>query len=258
MLPPKEGACEAKHATEEALALDTSSAEAHVSMAAVQLFFEWNWASTELELQSALDLSPSDSSAQALFAHYAAARGWAEHAISSARRALDVDPMSPVAHVDLAWAYLLARDYSKALDQSLSIQAMDMDVPLGRVYLAQVYQCMGKHEKAVKEMERTMADGDTPAPMLAMLGHAYGLAGITRAARQVLHQMKELASRCYVSPYDWAVLHIGLGENDVALQCLRQALKERSPRMIWLNVEPAFDSLRENRGFQSIVRRLGL
>jgi TolB-like protein/Flp pilus assembly protein TadD len=259
MLPPKEGAFEAKHAAERALALDTSLAEAHLSMAAVQLFFHWNWASTELELQSAVDLSPNHSAAQALFTHYAAARGWAQHAILSARRALDLDPMSPVAHLDLAWAYLLARDYSKALEQSLSIQAMDMNVPLARVYLAQIYQCMGKHETAVKEMEQAMAfDGDAPAPMLAMLAHAYGLAGITRGAREVLHQMKNLASRCYVSPYDWAVLYTGLGENAVALQWLRQALKERSPRVIWLSVEPAFDSLREDRRFQSLVRRLGL
>ena len=259
MLPPKEGASEAKHAAEQALALDTSLAEAHLSVAAIQLFFEWDWTSTEFELRKALDLSPSSSAAQALFTHYAAARGWTQHAIASARRALDLDPMSPVAHLDLAWAYLLARDYSKALDQSLSMQAMDMNVPLARVYLAQIFQCMGKHETAVKEMEKAMAfDGDTPAPILAMLGHAYGLAGTTRAAREVRHQMKELASRCYVSPYDWAVLHTGLRENDVALQCLRQALKERSPRAIWLGVEPAFDSLRDDRRFQRLINGLGL
>lgn len=86
------------------------------------------------------------------------------------------------------------------------------------------------------------------------LGSAEG----SEAAQEVLHQMKTLASRGYVSPYDWAVLHIGLDENGVALRYLEQALKERSPRVIWLNVEPAFDSLRANRRFQNIIRRLGL
>ena len=76
-----------------------------------------------------------------------------------------------------------------------------------------------------------------------MLGYAYGLAGRSGAARDVLHRMDELAKRCYVSPYDRAVLHTGLGEKDDALRYLRQALKERSPRVIWLNVEPAFDTL---------------
>jgi lipopolysaccharide biosynthesis regulator YciM len=136
---------------------------------------------------------------------------------------------------------------------------MDMNVPLAGVYLAQVYQCMGNHETAVKEMEKLMASGgDTPAPILAMLGHAYGLAGNTRAARGVLHQMKKFASRCYLSPYDWAVLHTGMGERDAALQSLQQASQERCPRVIWLNVEPAIDGLREDRRLQSLVRRLRL
>ena len=76
MLPPKEGASEAKHAAEKALALDPSLAEAHTSRAGVQLFFEWNWASAERALRSAMELSPSHSMAHALFTHYAAARGW--------------------------------------------------------------------------------------------------------------------------------------------------------------------------------------
>ena len=54
MLPPKEGASEAEHAAEKALALDPSLAEAHTSRAGVQLFFEWNWASAERALRSAM------------------------------------------------------------------------------------------------------------------------------------------------------------------------------------------------------------
>jgi hypothetical protein len=91
-----------------------------------------------------------------------------------------------------------------------------------------------------------------------MLGYAYGLAGKNRAALEVLHRMEELSKRCYVSSYDRAVLHTGLGEKDDALRCLRQALKERSPRVIWLKVEPTFDRLRGDRHFENMVLRLGL
>jgi tetratricopeptide (TPR) repeat protein len=250
---------EAKHAAEQALALDPLLPEAHVSMAGIHLFFEWNWVSAERALRRATELSPSHSSGHGLFTHYAVARGWAEHAIASARRALDLDPMSPVANVDLAWAYLLTRDYPKAIEQCLSILEMKVNFPLAHVYLSQVHQCTGNHEAAIQEIEKALpSDGDAPVPILAMLGYAYGLAGRRVAARDVLCEMDPLARRCYVSPYDRAVLHTGLGEKHEALRCLRQALTERSPRMIWLNVEPAFDSLRGDRQFQSIVRRLGL
>jgi TolB-like protein len=259
MLPPKEAATEAKHAAERALALDPLLAEAHLSMAAIQLFFEWNWASAERALKSAMDLSPSYSQAHSLFTHYAVARGWGEQAIASARRALDLDPTSAVVNVDLAWAYLLTREYPKALEQCLSILDMKFNFPLAHVYLGQVYLWMRKYEVAIQEIEKALPpDGDAPAPILAMLGYAYGLAGKNGAAREVLLRMEELSKRCYVSSYDWAVLHAGLGEKDDALQYLRQALKERSPRVIWLKVEPAFDSLRGDRHFENMVLRLGL
>jgi TolB-like protein/Tfp pilus assembly protein PilF len=259
MVAPNEGASEARHAAEQALALDPSLPEAHTSMAGVHLFFDWQWSSAERALRTAMELSPSHSSAHSLFTHYAVARGWAEQAIASARRGLDLDPMSPVASVDLAWAYLLMRDYRRALDQSLSILDMGVNFPLAHVYLGQVYQHMGKHEAAIQETEKALpSDGDAPPPILAMLGYAYGLAGQTEAAREIFRRMEELASRCYVSSYDWAVLHTGLGEYDEALRCLGHALNQRSPRVIWLNVEPAFDSLRGDRRFQSIVRSLGL
>jgi tetratricopeptide (TPR) repeat protein len=259
MVRPREGATEARDAAEQALTLDPLLAEAHLTMAGVQLFFEWNWASAERSLRSAMELSPSQSLGHGLFAHYAVARGWAEHAIAAARRALDLDPMSPVANVDLAWAYLLMREYPKALEQCSSILDMDINFPLARVYLAQVYQCMGKHELAVHEMEKAVPSaGDVAAPILAMLGYTYGVAGATGAAREVLHRLEELAMRRYVSPYDRAVVHTGLGENEEALRFLREALKERSPRMIWLNAEPVFDSLRDDRRIQAIVRCLKL
>ena len=134
---------------------------------------------------------------------------------------------------------------------------MELNFPLAHIYLGQVYQCLGKHDMAIQEMERAMpVHGDAPAPLLAMLGHAYGLAGRTQAARQVLARMDELARRCYVSAYDQAVLRTGLGEHDDALRWLRRALEERSPRMIWLNVEPAFDTLRQDRRFERLCRRL--
>jgi DNA-binding winged helix-turn-helix (wHTH) protein/tetratricopeptide (TPR) repeat protein len=259
MLPPARAAAEARSAAAKARELDSSLPEAHISMAAVHLFLDWNWAATESALESALDLSPSAATAHGLFTHYAVARGWATLAISSARRALDLDPISPVASVDLAWAYLLTRDYPRALDQCLGILDMDVNFPLARIYLSQIYQCLGKHEAAIQEIERAVPpEGETPAPVLAMLGCAYGAAGATTAAHEVFQRMEMLASRSYVSSYDWAVLLTGLGATDDALRCLREAVKERSPRVIWVNVEPSFDALRERRQFQAVVRRVGV
>jgi Flp pilus assembly protein TadD len=68
--------------------------------------------------------------AQGLFTHYAAARGWCGEAIASARRALELDPMSAVMHTDLAWIYLLNGQYERAREQCLHSLNMEFNFPL--------------------------------------------------------------------------------------------------------------------------------
>src|SRR6185295_988020 len=109
-----------------------------------------------------------------------------------------------------------------------------------------------KYPEAIAEMEKALRDQETAAPILAMVGYAYGVAGKNREARDMLRRLEDLSKRSYVSPYDHAVLHTGLGATDDALRRLEQAMDERSPRVIWLNVEPAFDPLRGNPRFENM------
>jgi tetratricopeptide (TPR) repeat protein len=258
MLPPAEAESEGKKAAQQALALDPISAIAHVVMAAVHLFFDWNWPAVERAIQSALELS-SNSEVHGLFTHYALARGWGEQAVASQRRALDLDPLSATMNTDLAWAHLLNRDYKKALEVGLSTQRMKFSYPLTQVYICQAYLCLGQYEEAITEIEKIVPpDEDAPGPLLAMIGHAYGVAHRREAARAVISRMEDLSRRCYVASYDWAVVFAGWGDKQIALQRLERAFDDREPRVIWLNVEPAFDSIREDKAFQKLVERLQL
>jgi TolB-like protein len=258
MLPPEQAQAEAKPAAERALALAPLSAEAHVIMAANCLFFDWNWAATEGAILKAIELNPS-CEAHGLFAHYALARGWCEQAIVSQRRALDLDPMSATMSTDLVWAHLLSRDYGKAIELSLGAEGKQFNYPLMHFYLGQAYLCIGEYRKGIAEIERIVAPGEhASGPSLAMLGHAYGVAGKKSSSKEILSRMEELSRRSYVASYDWAVLHAGFAEKEAALQRLKQAVDEREPRVIWLKLEPAFESVRKENRFQDLIRRLEL
>jgi Tfp pilus assembly protein PilF len=149
MLPPGEAADKARDTAARAVELGPLRPEAHVARAAVHLFMEWNWRAAERSIQRGLELSPSFSEAHGLFMHYALARGWGDHAIASAHRALDLDPMSAAVNTDLAWAYLLDRQYSKAIEQASNIVEMKLSFPLTHMYLGQMYLCTNEHEKAI-------------------------------------------------------------------------------------------------------------
>jgi serine/threonine-protein kinase len=59
-----------------------------------------------------------------------------------------------------------------------------------------------------------------------------------------------------VSPYDLAILYVGLGDKEAALEQLKKAYEDRAGWIIYLNVEPLFDPLRSDPRFAELVRRM--
>lgn len=258
MLAPAEAEPQAKRAAQHAVECDPFSAEAHTSLAATHLFFDWNWPAAEHAIGTAIELNPNGEG-HGLFTHYALARGWCDQAVIAQRRALDLDPMSATMNTDLIWAYLLSRDYARALELGQSAERMKFNCPLTHMYVGEAYLCVGESAKAIAEIEQAVPAGEyTPAPFLAMLGYAYAVAGKKKAAKEIRTRVEDL-SRCqYVAAYDWAVLHAGSGDDERALQRLEQAVDAREPRVIWLKVEPVFDCVRNDDRFQRLIQPLQL
>jgi len=65
-----------------------------------------------------------------------------------------------------------------------------------------------------------------------------------------------MSKQAYVSSYDLAILYVGLGDKDRALEQLNKAYEERAGFIIYLNVEPLFDPLRSDPRFAELVRKM--
>jgi len=94
--------------------------------------------------------------------------------------------------------------------------------------------------------------------VLADLGYIYARARRSQDAHKVITELTNRSAREYVSPYALAVVHAGLGENDRALEWLERAGEERSPRLVFLSVEPTFAGLRGDPRFAALRKKLGL
>ncbi len=57
--------------------------------------------------------------------------------------------------------------------------------------------------------------------------------------------------------YWFALLHVGLGEQDQALTSLERAYQERSTVLAYLRIDPRLAPLRSLPRFQALVKRLG-
>ena len=92
----------------------------------------------------------------------------------------------------------------------------------------------------------------------AVLGYAYGKAGRRDEALQVLAEMERLSKQRYIPPQEFAIIYIGLGDNDNAFLWLEKAYNEHFAVLINLTVDPIFLNLRSDPRFASLVERLRL
>jgi tetratricopeptide (TPR) repeat protein len=156
LIPFDEARSKARAAAQRALALDDSLAEAHTSMASVLEFEQWDWAGAEREYQRAIDLAPSYATAHHWYANNLSYRGRHEEAIAQARRAVAVDPLSPILHVALAHAHLLAGRYDEASSQRAKALEIEPASANAHLFQGMAYMRQARYEEALVEM--TTAD----------------------------------------------------------------------------------------------------
>ncbi len=93
---------------------------------------------------------------------------------------------------------------------------------------------------------------------MALLGHIYAATGKQGEAQKIIGELTEQSKQMYVDPYFLAQIHTALGDRDKAFQELEKAYEERSSWLVWLKVEPKFDSLRSDPRFTNLLQRIGL
>jgi TolB-like protein/Tfp pilus assembly protein PilF len=257
-LAPIEAYPKAKAAAIKALDLDKSLAEPHAALGVVNRDFEWNWSKSKQEFRLAVELNPGYVEAHHWRSTLLSMLGQHVEAVREKTRALEMDPLSVVIRTDLGRMFYFSRDYDQALDQYRAALDLDESFIFAHLWLAQVYQQKGIFEDAISELRTGLDLSDDGTYGLARLGHGYALLGQVDEARSVLQRLNAASKQKYVSPYDVALVHVGLQQKDEAFDWLQKAFQQRSLWLGYLNVEPQLDSLRSDPRFQKLLGSVGL
>jgi eukaryotic-like serine/threonine-protein kinase len=255
--PPNEAMPKAKAAAEKALEIDARLGEAHASLAYLKRQYEWDWPGAEAEFRKAIEFSPNYATAHHWYAMLLSQLARHEEAVARVARALELDPLSLIINTNVAWAYYFARQYDRAIEQFKRTIEMDLGYAVAHMRLGQTYIQKGMLEQAVAEFRKAVALSPESTEILAGLAHACAVSGNTREAGEILQKLSTLPSDQYVSPYDLAVAHAGLGQNARALDLLEKGFGERA-NMVFIKVEPRLDGLRAEPRFQAILRKMNL
>ncbi len=256
-LPPREAIPKAKDAAMKALAVDDSLAEAHTSMALVRAFYDWDWVEAEKEFRRAIEMTANNASARLWFGRYLATMGRFEESIAELNQAQQLDPLSPSVNAELSRTFLYSRQYDRAIAQLQETLDLDPDFWPAHLFLGWAYEQKGLFTEAIAILRNASTLDGNPRT-LASLGHAYAVAGQKGLAQKVLRDLIELSNVGYVSPYYIAGIHLGLREKDLTFTWLEKAYEDRSEWLVWLKVDPRFDSLRQDPRLADLLRRVGL
>ncbi len=255
---PGDAFARARPAALRAVAIDGACAEAHTSLAYIKMFHDWDWAGAEREYLRAMELKPGYATAHHWYSEYLLAAGRFDEAIAEAKRAQESDPLGLILHALIGLAYYFARRYDEAIAECERTIDMGPSFLPTHLWLGLAYQQVGRKEDAVQVYQRAASFPSAGQFLLGFLGHAQGVAGHHRDAERTLDELHALAGRAYVSPFSIALVHLGLGAREESQAWLEKASEERSCWLVWLGVDPMFDSLRTEPRFQAILSRMGL
>jgi tetratricopeptide (TPR) repeat protein len=122
-------------------------------------------------------------------------------------------------------------------------------------YLGEAYEQKGMYDKAIATYENGITRTQRHPYLVAALGHAYAMGGDRGSALSVITELHERSQQEYISPYLFAIVYLGLGDGDQTFIWLNKAFEDRSFFLLWLNVEPAFDTVRSDKRFTDLLRR---
>ena len=244
----------ATDAARRALELDDSLAEAHASLGFVKMNWEWDWDGVLRELHRAIELNPNHETAHRWLSAFLAGIGRREEAMPIAERAVLLDPMSVLPHMNLGIINYLAGDPAAAETKFRRVLEMQPEFLRGHTFLGSALSLRGQHDEAVRILERLVERGKRAPVYTWTLGIAYALAGRLEEAHGILDPI----NRSSFPAIYRAMSHEALGERAAVVPALEQGLLERSDWMYSLATQPLLRNLNGDPESEAVVAKLRL
>jgi TolB-like protein/Flp pilus assembly protein TadD len=248
---------QAEAAAKKALALDDTSSTAHAALASLKGLNGFDYPGAIAEYERTLQLNPNDATARQWFANDTLANvGQTEREIAELKRAVELDPLSLVINSNLGVAYIHAGRLDEAIAQLRKTVELDGTFYYSRYNLAQALELKGLIPEATAEYQKTMSMTEDPVP-LGMLGRLYALHGQKDEALKILQKLRQNREQPYTAAYSLALIYVGLGDPNEALNWLEQGYREHDGFNIGpIRVDPLLAPLHGDPRFEALAEKI--
>ena len=254
-LSPAEAGPKSMEALMKAVELDSNNAEIVYSQAGINTWVMWDWEGGEAAFKKSVELNPNHTEAHAYYSHFLNMMGRQKEAKEQIEIALKLDPYNPLIKSLLSMDLVFSHQYEEAIAASKEALNLDNTAIVALGGLAYALHLSGKYDEALsafKSVYSILYKNNTHS-----FDQGYAKSGYFSA---LLSEADSLASEydtLYVNPSDIAVLHTFGGNKELALNWLEKGFEVHEPNMPYLLL-PIYDSLRNEKRFQEIARKMNL
>jgi serine/threonine-protein kinase len=254
--PATEMMPKSKAAAEKAVAIDPQLSESWASLATVKFWFDFDWQAAEQCFKKAVDLDPNSAMTRTFYAHLLSNIGRNDEALAEFRKARELDPVSLIAGATEGQALYFAGRDDESIAALKRVLEMDDRFWLAHLFMTRPLIHKGMYTEAIASAEaaRTYSGGSSEA--VATIGFVLAVSGRRDEALEVQRQLEKQAAERYVPAYTLAQVPAALGEKERAISLLERSYENRDALMVFLKVEPKWETLRNEERFQRLIRMM--
>ncbi|MEG9438542.1 tetratricopeptide repeat protein [Edaphobacter sp. HDX4] len=244
---------EVKANAERGYALDPESGETCAVLAQLRAWFEYRWDEANRMYDRALKLQPGHAQTHMFRAMAMLCQGDIEAAESGLTRSMELDPLSASDCARMAYVYFVKGDFEAAADHLRQSFELDRDYPEARFYEGLLNFQQQRYDAVIRCLSPSVSPLD-----IGLVAAAHAQADNLAEAEESIARLHQLARRQYVTPLAQGFAAIGIGDLNLAFQCLDEAINHKTSFMNLLAVEPFFTPLHADRRYAKLLKKLNL
>ena len=236
-------------------------AEAHAALGDIKFLYDWDWRGAEREYRRSLDLNPGFVPARKTFAQMLSTLGRFDEALAISEETQRTDPQSIDGLISHGMLLYYMRDLHGASGVAARVMSQEPSNPAGHLLGARVAEAQGRFDEGFGMMKRAWElAGEGGVNLRVLVIRLQALSGDVSGARAAMTELEHAArgGTVRLNPRDRALVALGFGDTEEALNAFDLAFGERDPALVWMPVDPRVDSLRSEPRFRAMLKKLSL
>lgn len=255
---PAPALAKAKGFLAKALALDDRLAEAHATLAAILFDTDYDVGAAESEFKRSIELKPNYATAHQWYALRLNILGRSEEAYVEFKKALDLDPLSPIINVNFGDYFYYTRQYDRAIGQYAKTIERFPDFAPAHMMQAACYAAKSMFPEAFQAIEEYSKTETGELEIKLLRAFTFAWMRNAKEARQLLAEFESRSVSEFVGTYTIALVHFVLGEDREGFAWLEKAFQKHDPQLKFIVLDRELDNVRQDERYVSILRRIGL